>query len=36
MGIYHVKIGFLETTRTSRITMVLQVNDMLAKHGLKA
>jgi len=34
MGIYHVKIGFFETTWTSRITVVLQLNDVLAKHGL--
>jgi hypothetical protein len=36
MGIYHIKIGFFETTWTSRITLVLQVNDVLAKHGLNA
>jgi hypothetical protein len=32
--VYHVKIGFFETTWTSKIIVVLQVNDVLPKHGL--
>ncbi len=32
----HVTIGFFETTKTSRIVMVLQVNEVLIKHGFNA
>jgi len=32
----HVTIGFFEIANTSRSAMALQVNDVLAKHGLNA
>jgi len=32
----HVTIGFFEIVDTSRSAMALQVNDVLAKHGLNA